>query len=53
MTPRQFAIHYARAMLAEARRHRHQSFHATLLQWAADSRREAGALRDPQAEMFA
>jgi hypothetical protein len=53
MTPRQFAIHYARAMLTEARRRRNQAFHATLLQWAANSRREAAALREPQAEMFA
>ena len=57
MTPREFAIHYARVMLAEASRRRHnrvdRNFYWTLIAAAQRSRREAAALSDPQAELFA
>ena len=57
MTPREFAIHYARAMLAEASRRRHsrvnRDFYWTLIAAAQRSRREAAALREPQRELFA
>lgn len=42
MTDREFAIHRARVYLTEARKRRFDSgFHATLLRWAANARREA------------
>lgn len=42
MTPRDFAIHRARVYLVEARRSRHwHRWHATLMQWVANARREA------------
>lgn len=58
MTAREFAIHYARVMLAEASRRRHgrvnRNFYWTLFAAAQRSRREAAAMRDVvQGEMFA
>ena len=58
MTARQFAIHYARVMLAEASRPRHglvnRDFYWTLFSAAQRSRREAADMRDVvQEEMFA
>lgn len=42
MSERDFAVHRARVYLREARaRRRDASFHATLLLWAANARREA------------
>ena len=57
MTEREFAIYYARVMLAEASRRRHgrvnRDFYWTLIAAAQRSRREA-VMRDVvQAEMFA
>lgn len=43
---RSSAIHCARVYLTEARRRRQDpSFHATLLQWAANARRRAALAR--------
>lgn len=43
MTDREFAIHYARVMLAEASRRRHQpAFYWWLIRAAQRSRRDAG-----------
>lgn len=58
MTPRQFAIHYARVMLAEASRRRHghvnRDYYWTLIASAQRSRREAAVMRDvTQPELFA
>lgn len=38
---RETAMYCARVYLAEARRRRSQAFHATLLRWAANCRRDA------------
>jgi hypothetical protein len=46
MTPREVELHSARVMLAEARKRRANGEHrmaATMLQWAANARRRAGA----------
>lgn len=58
MSPRAFALHYARVMLAECSRRRRGSvnrdFYWSLFASAQCSRREAAALREiHQAEMFA
>lgn len=58
MTAREFAIHYARVMLAEASRRRHgrvnRNFYWTLFADVQRARREAAAMRDVvQGEMFA
>lgn len=52
MTDRAFLLHYARAMLAEARRRRGQAFGWVLLAWAANARCEAAAM-PKQREMWA
>lgn len=58
MTARQFSMHYARVMLAEASRRRHgranRDFYWALFSAAQRARREAAAMRDVvQGEMFA
>ena len=58
MTPRAFALHYARVMLAECSRRRRGSvnrdFYWHLFASAQRSRREAAATREiQQGEMFA
>lgn len=46
-------IHYARVILAEARRRRPQrSFHVVLMRWARNSRLRAAACRPAQGELF-
>lgn len=53
MSERADLLHCARVYLAEARRRRHTpSFHATLLRWAANMRRRAGAAA-MQRDLFA
>lgn len=51
MTNREQHIHSARVYLAEARRRRGQSFGFVLLEWAANARRRAMAVR-VQGELF-
>jgi hypothetical protein len=52
MNDREFAIHYAKAMLAEAFRRRHsrvnRDFYWTLIGMARNSRHEAAQLRKPE-----
>ncbi|MDE2472480.1 MAG: hypothetical protein KGL35_28075 [Bradyrhizobium sp.] len=52
MTDRAFQIHFARVMLAEASRRRHQRFYWTLIEWAQKARRDAMAM-PRQPELFA
>ncbi len=49
MTDRDFAKHYARVLLTEARRRRGQAFAWTLLAWAHNAIQEA---RNGQGELF-
>lgn len=54
-TDREVNIHTARVLLNEARaRRRSHSFHATLLEWAANARRRAAAVPRElkQADLF-
>lgn len=51
MSERDQHIHCARVYLAEARRRRRQSFGFVLLEWAANARRRAMAVR-VQRELF-
>jgi hypothetical protein len=45
MTARTFQLHYARVLLCEARRRRHQGrFYWSLIAWAQKARREAAAI---------
>ena len=57
MTPRAFALHYARVMLAECSRrpgHVNRDFYWSLFASAQRSRREASVMREiQQGEMFA
>lgn len=53
---RAFQIHYAKAMLSEARRRRHfNGMHANLLSWAGSARRRAASIDtlSPQKDLFA
>lgn len=52
---RTYQIHYARVMLAEARRRRgFNGMHANLLEWAANARKRAAAIdtSDAQKDLF-
>lgn len=49
MSDRDFALHYARVLLTEARRRRGQAFAWTLLAWAHNAIQEA---RKGQVELF-
>lgn len=55
LTDREIDIYTARVLLNEARARRHlSSFHATLLEWAANARRRAAAVPRElkQADLF-
>lgn len=50
---RDMALYSAQVYLREARARRHQvAFHATLLQWAANTRRRIVAMKPAQGSLF-